>query len=171
MRSPQHYDTGIFSSSSCPEPGALTFVAFTMLPISWVFYQLCLPSSSSPAYPQLRGKNESHTTQPRSNTRRVVVSLLYAVICGILLLDGCWLGSIYTWGIKQTYRGTARGIADFAFTVLVLAVLPIFLLVGFALWFWALSATARRLWRLWAYSEEAFEEDELTGISKNAESE
>lgn len=169
MRPSPHSVTGIFDSSPCPEPSPLAFVAFTILSTVWVFCQLCLSSSSSPATPQPHSENESNN-KSLASTERIIASLLYATICGVLLLNGCWLATIYVWAIKQLYKGTSHGILGFAFTALVLAVHFIFLLAGFALWVWGLLVTLCRLCKLWIYRGDTFGELDRTGTCKNIES-
>ncbi|KAI0431431.1 hypothetical protein F5Y09DRAFT_304890 [Xylaria sp. FL1042] len=133
MRPSPHIVAGIFYSSPCPEPGPLTFMAFTALSIVWVFYQLCLSPVSSSASLQSHCKNESNN-KSFSNAERIIASLVYATFCGILLLDGCWLATIYAWGIKLLSKGTTRGILDFIGVAILLALHFVFLSAGFVLW-------------------------------------
>lgn len=100
----------------------------------------------------------------------MIVSLLYAMICGILFLDGCWLATIYTWAIKQLSRGATRGVMDFVFVILVVAVWIIFLLAGFYLWVWATWVTMRQLLELWTGRGGTVKEVPLAGSYGNTES-
>ncbi|KAI0103305.1 hypothetical protein GGR51DRAFT_253144 [Nemania sp. FL0031] len=156
MRPSQFNAVDIFASSPCPEPGALTLIAFTILSIAWVFCQLCL--SSLAASSRLHSKKEGRPLSP-SRTGRMIVSLFYAAICSVLLVDCCWLATIYTWAITKLSRGETRGLMDFAFTRFVLAVWLIFLLTICALWLWSLLVTVKRLCKLWVNPGDIFEQD------------
>ncbi|KAI8944608.1 hypothetical protein F4801DRAFT_571127 [Xylaria longipes] len=167
---PHHYAPDIFASSPCPDPGALTFIAFTIMSIAWAFNQLCPLFVSSSASSLSRSKKlESHTQISSKPKRKMTVSLLYAMMCGILLLDSCWIATIYTWSIRGLSAGASRGIMDFVFTVPVLAILIMFLLIVFALWGWAVWVTMRQLFELWTDQEGALE-DPLAGTCRNIDS-
>ncbi|KAI1121316.1 hypothetical protein F5Y10DRAFT_256527 [Nemania abortiva] len=170
MRSPRRHVDDIFAYSPCREPGPFTFMTFTIISILWLFCQLCLRFSASPTSHQPHSKNESRT-QSSTLTERVITSLLYAIMCGILLLDGCWLATIYTWATAKIAKEQTHGPVEFAFTRFVLVVWSIFLLAGCALWVWAMSAIIRQLCKLWVYRGKTLERDNLTGIQKNLEPE
>ncbi|KAI0506795.1 hypothetical protein F5B22DRAFT_437718 [Xylaria bambusicola] len=143
MRRSPHRDFSFIFPSVCPEPGLITFMAFTILSIIWLFCQLCLSTMSSPASPQIPN-NEALS-------KRIIMSSLYAIVCGILLLDGCWLAAIYAWGMTALSKGITDGVLWFFFTVIVLALHVIFLSAGFGFWVWGLFVTFWRLRALWVH--------------------
>ncbi|KAI1749777.1 hypothetical protein F4782DRAFT_287225 [Xylaria castorea] len=133
-----------FVSSVCPEPGAFTFISCTILSMAWIFLQICWSCSATPCSTQEDKKSNS------SLTKKIATSIFYLTVVGILLLDICWLTTIFMWGIRQLSTGPTYGILDQAFTKLISTFYSFFLLGLVVLWLWTLRRIMRRVLDLWA---------------------
>ncbi|KAI8946681.1 hypothetical protein F4801DRAFT_52948 [Xylaria longipes] len=140
----QQHASQILASSVCPEPSAFAFVSCTILSMAWIFLQICWSYSATPSSTQ-----EDKT--PNSSPTRIAMSVFYVVVLGILLLDGCWLTTIFSWGIKQLLTVPTHGMIEQAFTMLMGAFYIVFLLGLVVLWLWTLSCIMRFVLDLWAY--------------------
>jgi hypothetical protein len=150
-----HNILGIFEGSVCPEPNVFVFIAFTLVTVIWTFIQICLTYASSPpktAAKLIDKEHVSHDSALQSPNKRqelILTSFFYAITLGILLIDGCWLGTINAWGISRIVRSTSHGLADYASKgVFFLGVLPC-LFAGSVLWTWSLYSNVRRLYFSW----------------------
>ncbi|KAF3023672.1 hypothetical protein E8E14_013548 [Neopestalotiopsis sp. 37M] len=150
-----HNILGIFERSVCPDPNVFVFIAFTLVTVIWTFIQICLTYAPSP--PRTAAKlidkeyvfHDSALQSPAKRQELILTSFFYAITLGILLMDGCWLGTINAWAITRIVRSTSHGLADYTFKgVFFLGVLPC-LLAGFVLWTWSLYSNVRRLHLSW----------------------
>jgi hypothetical protein len=111
-----------------------------------MFCQMCIAVSKPAASSQLSSKS----VNPHSTTYKMIASALYAIVFGVLLLDGCWVATIYIWGIKKIQTAATYGLTESTFTVLVLCVQYAVLLVGSASWLWTVSVMVKQVLALWA---------------------
>ncbi|KAI0862780.1 hypothetical protein F4860DRAFT_111120 [Xylaria cubensis] len=145
MTAPRHQrGSQMFASSFCPEPGAFTFIGCTILSMAWIFLQICWSYSTTPSSTRVDKK-------PSTSPARIITSIFYLIVFGILLLDGCWLITIYSWTIKQFLTGPTHGMIEKAFTMLMGGFYMVFLLGLIVLWVWTLRHIMRYVFDLWAY--------------------
>jgi hypothetical protein len=129
-----HHASSTLASPVCPEPSAFTFVICTITAVAWIFLQICWSYSttlqSTPVDKADRTAN--------SISKRLAMSFFYLAVSGILLLDGCWLITIFSLGIKQLLTATTHGMIDYAFTMIMGAFYVVILLGLVVLWIWTM---------------------------------
>ncbi|KAI1429199.1 hypothetical protein F5Y12DRAFT_728583 [Xylaria sp. FL1777] len=149
----------VFDSSICPEPGAFSLIAFTIISVVWIFCQICISFQPSKKAAESSTQNSYNTT-----THKVIVSTIYTIVLGILLLDGCWLTTMYIWAIKRLSTAPIHGFMDLSFTVLVVVIWCAFVLLGFVAWFWTLRVMAKQVLTLWDGRGSPSEKSDLDSV-------
>lgn len=134
----------LFDNSICQEPDVFVFITFTIFTLLWALY-MSIRSSQSEENP--RNKNFLAC---------VFLSIAYTSILAVLLLDGCWVITIFRWGFSQTSGAngatdTFIGLVDWMFTLLVLNFQYILFLLAFLLWAVTILRTAKQLVSVWRF--------------------
>ncbi|KAI1273466.1 hypothetical protein F5Y07DRAFT_376487 [Xylaria sp. FL0933] len=141
-RSPRRHSVDAFKSSLCPEPGAFTFIAFSILSVLWIFCQICIAfQPKNPAKPPVQKSYDP--------TGKIIVSAIYAIVLGILLLDGCCFVTLYVWAIKKVSTAPTIGVMDLFSSVLAVVTWCAFLLVLFGSGFWTIRVMIKQMYALW----------------------
>ncbi|KAI0434362.1 hypothetical protein F5Y09DRAFT_296055 [Xylaria sp. FL1042] len=132
-----------FKSSLCPEPGPFAFIIFSIISILWMFCQFCISF-------QLKKPSELFVQNSHDSTPKIIVSAIYAIVLGILLLDGCWFVTLYVWAIKAVYTAPTLGLMDLFSTVVAVVVWCLFLVALFVSGVWTIQVMIKQIFAMWA---------------------
>ncbi|KAI1350923.1 hypothetical protein F5Y01DRAFT_284727 [Xylaria sp. FL0043] len=141
-RSPRRHVGDAFKSSLCPKPGAFTFIAFSILSVLWIFCQICIAF-------QPKDSAKLPVQKFYDPTEKIIASAIYAIVLGMLLLDGCWFATLYVWAIKKVSTTPTVGVMDLFSSVLAVVTWCAFLLVLFGSGCWTIGVMIKQLYTLW----------------------